>query len=104
MTKNDIYVAIGVVVIALFMLFINFKKDNPNYLTIEKDGILIYEIALPANEIIKIKDEFEIEIKERKIRVIKSSCPNKICIGQGWVSAVGRPIICVPLKIVAELK
>jgi hypothetical protein len=38
-----------------------------------------------------------IEIKDHKVRILDSPCPNKLCIKQGWVE--NGAIICVPNRV-----
>ncbi len=47
-----------------------------------------------------------IQMKNGKIRVIHSNCPEKICIRTGFIYKTGQSIACVPNKliIVAEGK
>jgi hypothetical protein len=42
-----------------------------------------------------------IEIKNKKVRVLKSNCTQKICVKTGWIEKYTEFIICVPnnLKI-----
>jgi len=44
-----------------------------------------------------------IEIKGKKVRVINSACPEKICVKMGWKSKNGETIVCVPNKIVVKI-
>lgn len=44
-----------------------------------------------------------IEIKDKNVRVIESSCPDKICAKTGWISKPGENIICLPSRIVIEI-
>lgn len=44
-----------------------------------------------------------LEIKSEKVRVIESTCENKICIKTGWISRPGENIVCLPSRIVVEI-
>jgi hypothetical protein len=44
-----------------------------------------------------------IEYGEQKVRVLKSSCPNKICVKQGWISAKGQSLACIPNRFLAVI-
>ena len=50
------------------------------------------------------RPDMEIEIKGGAIRVAESDCPLKICKQAGWVRTPGRSIVCVPNKVVIELR
>lgn len=39
------------------------------------------------------------QIKDGKVHIIDSPCPNKTCVEQGWTS----PIICLPNKVVITI-
>ena len=38
-----------------------------------------------------------IEIRDHKVRIADSPCPNKLCIKQGWVKS--GAIICIPNRV-----
>lgn len=44
-----------------------------------------------------------IEIKEKKVRVVSSACPQKICVKMGWRGKTGDTIVCVPNKVVVKI-
>ncbi len=44
-----------------------------------------------------------VEIKNKKVRVVKSTCPNKICVKTGWISKKGETIACVPNNIIIKI-
>ena len=45
-----------------------------------------------------------VEIKAGRIRVAESDCAKGVCKHTGWVSGPGRPIVCVPNKVLIEVK
>ncbi len=45
----------------------------------------------------------EVEIKNRKVRVIDSPCGNKICVKTGWIDKPYQSIICIPNRVVVEI-
>ncbi|MFQ5646277.1 MAG: NusG domain II-containing protein [bacterium] len=38
------------------------------------------------------------EIKNQRVRIRESSCPNKVCVKMGWKKQSGEVIACVPNK------
>ncbi|MFH1561996.1 MAG: NusG domain II-containing protein [Nitrospirota bacterium] len=44
-----------------------------------------------------------IEIKQKKVRVVASTCPQKICVKMGWRNKNGDTIVCVPNKVVVKI-
>ena len=42
-------------------------------------------------------------VSERRIRVLHSDCPDKICVKTGFISKPGEVIICLPKKIAVRI-
>jgi hypothetical protein len=40
-----------------------------------------------------------IEIKDKKVRVKESSCPNQVCVKTGWINKSGEIIVCAPNEV-----
>lgn len=94
------------ILIGIFLLAIN--KDNSKGKNIEilENNRLKYKFSLLEDKVIEIDEilgKGTIEIKDGKVRKIKSSCPKHICINQNWVSKIGDSIICVPNKQVIRI-
>ncbi len=45
-----------------------------------------------------------IEIDGRRIRIKDASCGDQICVRRGWASKNGETIVCLPHKLVIEIK
>lgn len=70
----------------------------------EKDK-LIEEVPLKGERIITLAaGQMQIEVKGGKIRVRKADCPQHICMNMGWIEYAGQSIVCVPNKVVIEIK
>lgn len=62
-----------------------------------------YEYSAKANGIYEVQGTLgktRFEIKDGRIRIIDSPCPNKICIHQGWDS----PLVCLPNNVIITLE
>jgi hypothetical protein len=46
----------------------------------------------------------QIEVKDGAIRIAESDCPRGICSHKGWICNSRETIICVPKKIMIEIK
>jgi len=44
-----------------------------------------------------------ISVEQGRIRVFAASCPDLICVRQGWVSNGLVPIVCLPNRLVITL-
>jgi hypothetical protein len=50
------------------------------------------------------RGESYIEISEGRVRMVDSDCPDKLCVRTGWISRPGESIVCLPNKVVIEIK
>ena len=66
-----------------------------------------YIYPLIEDRILKIEGKIGlimVEIKERKLRVIESSCPLKLCMKMGWIKNKAEQIICGPNHILIYIE
>ncbi len=113
LTKGDKYLIIFIIVISLVSLFY-IKNSTLNvgekYVSIQVDGEEIKRIIFDRNIIgktIPIETEFGynlIEIGDEKVRVIEADCPDQLDVKQGYISKTGEIIVCLPNRLVIEIK
>ena len=51
-----------------------------------------------------VNGNLEVEIKDKCVRVLSSSCPHQICVDTGWISRAYEQIICAPNRVFISLK
>ena len=44
-----------------------------------------------------------IEIRDKKVRVKESSCPNQVCVKTGWINRNGEIIVCAPNEVTVRI-
>lgn len=111
MKKNDIILAISLVVIAIICaLFIQLlvKKDG-NVVEVSINGQVYKTLPLSINTELQIDgnevDGYNVLVIENGYAYMKDAdCSDKICVHQGKISKVGETIVCLPHKVVAEIK
>lgn len=62
-----------------------------------------YEYSAKQDGIYKVGGPLGIttfEIKDGKVRIIDSPCPNKTCVNQGWHS----PLVCLPNNVIITIE
>ena len=62
-----------------------------------------YEYSASQNGTYKVPGELgptTFEIKDGRVRIIDSPCPNKTCIAQGW----HNPLVCLPNKVIITVE
>ena len=67
-------------------------------------GDVRHELALNKDGLFRFDGiDAEFEVNNGKIRLIKASCPDKICEKTGYIGSSGQSIICVPNKITVSV-
>jgi hypothetical protein len=109
----DIVVIVVLVLIALgssAAAFINSNKAyNSKYVVIEVQGKLFKRLPLDnsRNERIQVNTELGsniIEVANGKVKILDADCPDKICIQDGSISKPNQILVCLPHKVVVQIK
>ena len=90
-------------------LFIKYYSGSSTAVSIYQDGKCIYNIDLST-----VTEPYEIEIEGKvsniiavengKICVKHATCPDQICVNQGWLTdSSSPPIICLPNSLVIQI-
>ncbi|MCK4307587.1 NusG domain II-containing protein [candidate division WOR-3 bacterium] len=76
------------------------------YCIISVNGKDAYKLLLSEPQKIEVKGalgESIIEIKDKSVRMLDSSCLLKICVHQGEIKSPGETIICVPNRVMIRI-
>jgi len=80
-------------------------SSGPVAAHVYRDGELVQVLPLEQDRVVEVPGEnVVIEVHEQKIRIRESDCPKRICVQTGWISRPGRPIVCVPKKLLIQVK
>lgn len=82
----------------------NDTESSNLYIEIRKDKEMYGTYLLSENQVIKIGETNVCEIKDNKCKMIKATCPKQICTNQKAIYKKGQSIICLPNKVVIEVK
>ena len=108
MRKNDIILAAVLVVIAaLIWLFIYMARSEGAYVLVTVDGEVFGEYPLDTDTEIRRGDDESyniLVIKDGSAAITEASCPDKLCVNQGKISYDGQSVICLPNKVVVEVR
>ena len=112
--KMDIVIIICLVGISFLphILFAkNLNKDYDSvYAIIKVDGKTYKEIPLSS---LKEDDSFTIKtengnntilVKDKSISITHADCHDSLCVKQGSISKLGDTIVCLPHKLIIEIK
>lgn len=81
--------------------------SGTKYARIELNGDFYKQVELTES-----KQEIEIstergydllQISDRGIQVIRSDCPEKICMAYGFIDRIGEMIVCLPNRMTVEV-
>lgn len=103
-----IYVIITLIM-AYFLLFKSQDSGSSRILYIQQGGKVIEKISLPTAGVINrtISDGVhtnEVVIDRNKVYVTKADCHDGLCMKQGEIYKNGDMIVCLPNKLVLEIK
>jgi len=113
MTRWDKYLIIFIIIISMLGLYyvkVYVSDSGEKYISIQVDGDEYKKIYFGENmegKNIEIKTEFgynKIEIGEGKVRVVEADCPDELDVKQGWISNPGEIIVCLPNRLIIEIK
>ncbi|MBD5111567.1 MAG: NusG domain II-containing protein [Ruminococcaceae bacterium] len=81
-------------------IFIMNRADSSSRTAVIRCGDVRHELALDEDGLFRFDGiDAEFEVKNGKIRLIKASCPDKICEKTGYIGSSGQSIVCIPNKI-----
>ncbi len=113
LTKGDKILIVAVIIINVISLWLVKNvafNQNSKYISVQVNGEEIKKIIFDKNMVgkqIPIETEYGynlLEIGDEKVRVIEADCPDKLDVKQGYISRVGEVIVCLPNRLVIEIK
>ncbi len=107
-SKRDlIFIFILLAVSIVIVLIMHFNKRTGYNVKISADGQTVKTLSLDKD------DEYVFEsdkgynivvIKDGAVYVKEADCPDKICVNHKKISNVGEAVICLPHKLVVEIR
>jgi len=108
LTRNDRILIFVLVAIASFYFVRLFFVSNEGREALVKVGSNPpQKVSLEINKRINVEGEkgrVVIEVKEGRVRVVESSCFQKICVNTGWINKPGQNIVCLPNKVLVTIE
>ena len=108
MNKRD-FIAIAIVIIlsAVGFLLLNFGRARGSEVVITAGGSEYGTYPLSEDKVIEIKSDVGLNtvvIENGSVYMKDADCPDRYCVKQGKVTGSGDSIICLPHKLVVEVK
>lgn len=108
--RNDlILVAILIIIPAIIFTADYFNRINQpaGSVVISIAGVLYTEVPLDENIEIRVESNLGvnlIRIEDGSVRIIDATCPYRLCISHSPIQQTGEQIVCLPNKVVVEIK
>lgn len=108
--RNDlILVAILIIIPAIIFTADYFNRINQpaGSVVISIAGVLYTEVPLDENIEIRVESNLGvnlIKIEDGSVRIIEATCPDRLCISHSPIQQTGEQIVCLPNKVVVEIK
>lgn len=104
MKKGD-FIIIATVAVAFVLclaLLVSFSIQG-NRVIIKQNNEVIYNQSIDINDTIDTGTN-TVVIKDGVVYMIDASCKNQICVNTGKISRKGESIVCLPNKVIVEIK
>jgi hypothetical protein len=97
------WILIGaLLIISGSMLAVKLRHHESAMVVIRCGDVLIGRFPLDQDRLVVVQPGIEVEIRDGRARMHKSTCRNQLCVRQGW--SRGTPIICLPQKVSIEFE
>ena len=108
LTRNDKILIFSLVAIAsFFFLRLFFISNKAREALIKIDNRPVQRVSLRMDRRINLEGEngkVVIEVREGRVRVVESTCFQRICINTGWINKPGQNIVCLPNKVLVTIE
>lgn len=77
------------------------EEGQQTIIQIYQDGQLVQELSLDTDRTMELTGEYTntVEVRDGKVAIIASDCPGEDCVHSGWISRIGRSIVCLPNRV-----
>lgn len=107
MNKNDIKLIIFIlVIVGILILIIKLNKKEGDTVEVYYKDDLVLSADLSINNTYTVEGllgDVVIEVKDKKVRVVKENSPKNICSKEGYINDSTKPLICLPNKVVIKI-
>ncbi len=101
--------ALAVVVAASVAALLLAPKEEGAIARVTQNGEVLYEIQLnevtgPQTYHVNGESAYNtVLVQQGHVRMMEASCPDQVCVNQGWISDSTLPIVCLPNKVIVEI-
>ena len=106
-----ILLAAAAMVLAVLSWYLLTRNTGSHVVQIVQDGSVVREIDLSRVSgsetiVLRLPDggSNTILVQPGRICVCEANCPDQICVHQGWLENQAAPIVCMPHRLVIQIK
>ena len=103
LVRDIVLILIILALSTLILIVTRSRKEQGAYVIVMVENTEIARYSMTVNGIYDINANNgktnRIEIRDGRVRMIEASCPNHLCIRQGWISLEGQSIVCLPNRV-----
>ncbi|CDZ74430.1 putative membrane protein [Peptoniphilus sp. ING2-D1G] len=111
MKKGD-YLVIILVIFSSFFIFAKIKNENNTKgdtvaVYVDSQRVAQYNLKVDDGKIIDINSKYgknKIKIEEGKVKMVDSTCKDKVCMHMKAIDANNETIICLPNRLVVKIE
>ena len=102
--KGDIAVicSVALAFVLSIVLLIPFSKQGSR-VVVKQDNKIVYNESININKTVDTGTNTVI-IKDGIVYISDATCKNQVCVNTGKISKKGESIICLPNKVIVEIK
>jgi hypothetical protein len=83
----------------------NTAKNLVAAVTVGNREVTTLSLSTPSDFVVRgTLGEMLLQVTNRRIRVLRSTCPNQVCVRQGAVHRPGEMLVCVPNRLVVLIR
>ena len=107
-TRGDIFLLAGLLLFALlFWLAVRAFTPAGTQVEISVDGetTMLLPLDQDTEQLIRTKEGTNlVRIRDGRVTCQEADCPDKLCVNHSAISNLGETIICLPHKVVIEIR
>ncbi len=104
MKKGDILVIASVLVLALASgLFFILGGSSGQRVIISQNNEELYSLSLNENKTVELSGN-TVEIKNGRVEIKNATCKDRLCVKHKAIENKGESIICLPNKVIVEIR
>lgn len=102
--KGDFVIAVAVLISAAAVCAVFFvPRKSGGTVVITQNNRTVYKNSVYVNNTVELEDN-TVLIKNGRVKMQSAGCKNQVCVKHTEISRRGESIICLPNKVIAEIR